>query len=294
MKRIAALALLALSLAAHAQFTDRLPYFLQDLRPLSFPDRPVEGPPDRPEPEMGIYKPAGQGPFAAVVLSPTCGGVQGHLGEWANVLVKAGYVVMVLDHFTQRGVRNNCKPPLAVNTTDSVVDAYRALEHLTAQPYVARDRIALAGFSWGAMVGLLLARKDMAERLPREQKALRYRALIAAYPHCYIPQVQTPRGVTDVEFLGSAIDRPLLVLMGGKDEETPAKFCLPRLDALKAKGVKVKWHVFPDATHGWDMRNLHGYNAPTFFGITHTYQYSAEVTAASQQRVLEYLGEELK
>jgi len=40
------------------------------------------------------------------------------------------------------GIRygENCKPPLRVNTVESALDAYRALEHLAAQPYVDKDR----------------------------------------------------------------------------------------------------------------------------------------------------------
>lgn len=266
-------------------------FFNNDIKALSFPDKPIEGPPDRDAPEMGIYKPAGPGPFPAVVVSHTCGGVQSHVGDWTTALVKAGYVVMVMDSFTQRGIRNSCQGRGGVRPSDGAVDSFRALEHLAAQPYVAKQRIGMVGFSWGAMVGLLAARKEMAQLM---KKDLRYRAIVSLYPHCFLPEAPTPRGKAPVEFLGPDTDRSLLVLMGGQDEETPPKFCLPRLEALKAKGAPVDWHVYPNTTHGWDMRGSDGYNAPTFFGITHTYRYSSETSEDSRKRALEFFGRELK
>ena len=244
---------------------------------------------------MGAYKPAGPGPFPAVVVYHTCAGIQDQVGEWANILVKAGYVAFVLDSFSQRGLRfgENCRPPPRVNTMESALDAYQALEYLAAQPYVDRERIGLIGFSWGAMVGLLVARKDIAAILPRRDKDLRFRAVAALYPHCYLPSIELPGGAVSVEWLGPQTDRPLLVLMGGRDEETPPRFCLPRLEALKAKGAAVDWHVYPEATHAFDSRSASGHRAPTLFGGTHTYRYDAEVTRASQGRVMQFLAKEL-
>lgn len=287
---LAVAALLGSIARTEAQTFDHLAY-LRSLEPLSIPAEPIEAPASQPE--MGIYKPAGDGPFPAVVVHHTCGGVQEHIGDWTKLLLKAGYAVLVLDSLSQRNLQSICKPPLAVRTIEGALDAYRALELLAAQPYVDKDRIAMLGFSWGAMNALLAARSGIASRLPRESKELGFRAIAAAYPHCLIPSAPTPKGRVDVDYLGLDTDRPLLVLMGESDEETPPKLCLPRLEALKAKGTNVEWHVLPGTTHAWDNRRASGYRAPTLFGGTHAYRYSEEATQASHKHVLEFFQREM-
>lgn len=209
-----AVAVLWLPGSAGAQTLDPM-QALKPLDPLRIPDKPIEGAPDRPEPEMAVYKPAGPGPFPAVVLQHACAGIYAHIGEWAKQLLKAGYAVLVLDILTQRNVRNNCSLPLAVPYINGTLDAYRALEHLAKQPYVDKDRIGMLGFSQGAGIVPLAARKDLAERLPRGSKELRFRALASMYPFCFLQGFRTPRGPMDLEWLSvEETDRPLLVLMG--------------------------------------------------------------------------------
>src|SRR3990172_1207162 len=130
MKKIAlavlAAAALSLPALAGAQTFDLL-QALKPLDPLKIPDKAVEGAPERAEPEMAVYKPAGPGPFPAVVLQHGCAGISDGIGGWANLLIKAGYAVLVVDSLTQRNVRNNC-PPFAVPTPNGTLDAYQALE----------------------------------------------------------------------------------------------------------------------------------------------------------------------
>lgn len=293
MVNLIAATVLGLPAPADAQSWDPLEA-LKPLNPLRIPDKPVEGPPERAEPEMAVYKPAGPGPFSAIVVQHGCGGISDHIGAWASQLVKAGYVALVLDSLTQRNVRNNC-PPFAVPTPNGTLDAYHALEHLAKQPYVHKDRIGMLGASWGGMNALFAARKDIAERLPRGDKALRFRAIVSVYPHCFIPNFPLPRGRTDLEWLSvDSTDRPLLVLMGAADEETPAKFCLPRLEALRAKGANVVWHIFPDATHSWDNRAVSGNTVPkTAFGGVYTPVFNGQVTQEAHARALEFFAREL-
>ncbi|MEW6690043.1 MAG: dienelactone hydrolase family protein [Pseudomonadota bacterium] len=268
---------------------------IRPISPLQFPTEPIESEPAS-EPKMGLYKPVGPGPFAAVLLHHTCGGVQDHIGDWTKMLVGSGYVVFVLDSLSQRNVPAgaNCSFPPRVGPGHGATDAFQALEHIASQPYVDANRVGMLGFSWGGMTALLAARKDFQEGLPRKRRDLNFRAIASMYPHCLTPGVRIPSGTVDLEFLGPDTNRPLLVLMGALDEETPPKFCLPRLESLKAKGAPVEWQLFPDTTHGWDVRWLSGRSQPTIFGGSHTYQYSKEATLASHKRVLEFFKRELK
>jgi len=43
--------------------------------------------------EMAIYKPEGAGPFPALLLMHTCGGLTQHIQEWTKRAMQRGYVV---------------------------------------------------------------------------------------------------------------------------------------------------------------------------------------------------------
>src|SRR5216683_3177800 len=62
-----------------------------------------------------LYRPDGNGPFPAVVGMHNCGGlvnasgtVATRYGDWAQQLVKAGFVVLFPDSYGSRGLGNQC------------------------------------------------------------------------------------------------------------------------------------------------------------------------------------------
>jgi len=68
-----------------------------------------------------------------------------------------------------------------------------ALEHLQRFDFVDQSRIGLMGFSWGAMVGLRVNRRAVAEAL---SPSGRFASVASFYPACHF---STSRGA--VEFL---------------------------------------------------------------------------------------------
>jgi hypothetical protein len=63
-----------------------------------------------------MFKPAGTGPFPALVILPTCGGhgFRHAFDVWAKAALQRGYVVLVIDPLTSRGIvapGENCRPP---------------------------------------------------------------------------------------------------------------------------------------------------------------------------------------
>ena len=104
--------------------------------------------PEAPRPGSvyhSLQKPDGAGPFPAVVLLHTCGGLQQHVLEWSVRLRDHGYVAIVLDSFTPRGERSVCGN-WRVSLDEVAADAYAALAHLRAQPSVDARRIGVMGF----------------------------------------------------------------------------------------------------------------------------------------------------
>jgi len=243
-------------------------------------------------PTMALYKPDGPGPFPAIVLMHQCGGLGNPNGrwqnksmlDWAREAVSRGYVALLVDSLGPRNTDTVCMGAKnGVTFTRGVRDALQAAEHLRKQPYVDAKRVAMAGYSWGAMVGVLASSKLWGEALNAGQ---RFDAVVSLYPGCF--RVQPP-GSAPYEIVNNDIDRPLLVLMGGQDTETPASECIPRLEPLKAAGAPVEWNLYPDATHCWDCKNLNGNRKVDVRGNSVLYTYAENVTADSGQRLFEFV-----
>ena len=241
-------------------------------------------------PEMALYKPDGPGPFPALVLHHQCGGLgEGRwqnlsMLEWAKQAVARGYVALVIDSLGPRGVKTVCMGAQGgVNLPRAVRDALQAAEHLRRFDFVAKDRIALAGYSWGAMVAILASGQRWGTALASGN---RFAAAVSFYPGCFTIM---PAAGRSYEVVNSDIDRPLLVLMGERDNETPPGECVPKLEAAKTAGAPVKWHVYPEATHCWDCKNLDGVSKVDFRGSQVVYRYDRDITTDSARRMFEFL-----
>lgn len=237
--------------------------------------------------EMAIYKPEGRGPFPALVLFHTCGGLRPEIRDWTKEVLSRGYAVFVLDSFSQRGLKTNCVPPSRINFWRGAKDAFQALDHLARFEFIDPGRVALMGFSWGAMAGLLTDSQSVAEAFSPEK---RFVAVVGFYPACYFPALGDLR---EIEFLRPDTDRPALVLMGELDTETPPSDCLPRLEALREKGVSVAWHVYPKTTHCWDCSSIDGFTK-TFRGNAVVYHYDKSTADDSARRAFDFLDARLK
>jgi len=130
-----------------------------------------------------VFKPAGEGPFPAVVLMHTCGGLKGapnaYMKQHAQELLEAGHVVLVIDSYGPRGF-DNCAAR-APSGSGGIADAYAALALLAAKPFVDGARIYQVGYSWGAFIPALLASPQSARLAGSER---RFTATVANYGSC--------------------------------------------------------------------------------------------------------------
>lgn len=179
-----------------------------------------------------IYRPHGKGPFPAIIVLHGCGGPDAHHKFWAEKLVSWGYVAVVVDSFSSRGLGNICEKTTSVTPEMRVSDIYGTAEHLRKLPYVAKDRLGLLGFSHGAWTIM------KAIQVRYQLKLFGVQAAVAYYPYC------NPK-------LDDRIDVPLLVLIGEDDDWTPAPLCR-ELQAVIAKGAPVEMIFYPGARHAFD------------------------------------------
>ena len=216
-----------------------------------------------------VFKPPGNGPFPAVVLMHTCGGVGNpHILQHARELFQEGYVVLVVDSFGPRGLENCSSRTLSVSA--GLADAYAGLALLTSKSFVDKGRIYQVGYSWGAMVSTLLASPQSAQIFG---SSLRFNATVSNYSTC-VYQARYHLVLKD-------LDMPVLMLLGERDQELPPTSCFPLLEEMKATGAPVKWHVLPGATHGWDKVGQ----------SNRGYAYNEQTSKDATRKLLEFLAE---
>ena len=242
-----------------------------------------------------MFKPAGTGPFPALVILPTCAGHESRhsFDVWAKAALQRGYAVLVVDPLTPRGVTapgENCRPPYKVSEARFRKDAFDAAAHLRKQPFVDPDRVGLLGMSQGAMAALE-ASASLYET-PQGQPA--FRAIVSNYPVCYIANIQVPgRNPVNVNFVpDEKITVPMLVQMGDLDTEGPPQDCISRLQVQKDKGAPVELVVYKNATHGWDIGK--NFTKTAANGQRVMYRSNAQVTADSVKRAFDFLDSHVK
>jgi dienelactone hydrolase len=59
-----------------------------------------------------LIKPAGPGPFPAIVLMHQCGGLNVAVAAWARAAVSHGYAVLLVDSLAPRSVKSVCFGPI--------------------------------------------------------------------------------------------------------------------------------------------------------------------------------------
>jgi len=205
-----------------------------------------------------VGRPPGPGPFPAVVILHDCSGLgprsSGAPERWARELGARGYVTVIPDSFTTRGrpdgVCTDASPGRAdVAPSRRVRDAYAALVHTQALPYVDGRRVGLMGGSHGGSTTLaaMAAPAPSGERLAREKRA-GFAAAVALYPGCGAA-LGTWRANATGTYRAVA---PLLILIGEKDDWTPAASCVTLAASSRATEHPVAITVYPGAHHSFD------------------------------------------
>ena len=203
-----------------------------------------------------LFRPSEPGPHPAIVfmhgcgglISPTTGAIMSRELDWKRRLVDKGFVVLMVDSFTPRDIREMCSPG---SFKEGVymrrpADAYGALAYLQTLPFVARDRIGMMGWSEGGGAVLYTASKRSVGR-PANFAGPDFRAAVAFYPASCNEKRQGAGWTTSI---------PLLILVGDKDVWTPAEPCRTLVDTAASHGAPVAFHAYPGAYHDFDWPGL--------------------------------------
>ena len=246
-------------------------------------DRASAAPPDGSAPRMGsaypvgvvgipvedastkavaaaLFLPSGPGPHPAVIILSGCAGVDvdASVARRLNAeYLPRGIATLVLDSFTPRGLTEVCSDPkLIVDIIPTRVrDTYAAIDWLRGRPDIDAGRIFLQGYSHGAMTAIA------AVDAPRPQaQREKIAGVVAYYPYC----------IASTKFTV-----PTIVLIGEKDDWTPAKLCGDIADKTNVQVV-----TYPNAEHAFASPGVD----TTLLG--HRLLHDAAATADGQQRAL--------
>ena len=192
-----------------------------------------------------MYRPVGEGRFPAVILLHGCAGVRSKDARWAEAFREQGYVAVVVDSLSGRGITTRAdrrKVCLGLDLWGSTRagDVLASLEYVRALPFVDGTRIAVVGWShgaWAALDFLASARADAVQGV---------RAVVAFYPYCGIASVARWRGLR--------VDVPLLMLLAEGDTTISTGECLQLAEDEAGRGHPVTTKVYPEVGHVFDWR----------------------------------------
>lgn len=110
--------------------------------------------------EATLYRPAGAGPFPAVIVLHTSSGLRPADLAYASRLADEGYVCLVPDFFSAYGLSQNTRRDTFTTHAQAIyADFMSAIDTLKKTEGVRADRIGAVGFSNGGYWALLLAAK---------------------------------------------------------------------------------------------------------------------------------------
>jgi dipeptidyl aminopeptidase/acylaminoacyl peptidase len=210
--------------------------------------------------ELFWTRPAGDGPYPVLLL------IHGHQEYLRNggeafvrtgrlgIIASRGYVAAAL---SQPGYGDSDGPPdyCGPFTQDATMVA---VDFLRRQPFVDSKRVALYGYSRGAIVASMVATRD-----PRLAAVV-----LGAGAYDFFSWYPTPLPAIDANirletgasaeafrarsaiYHAEQIRAPVLLLHGAQDERIPMRQAEAFAEKLRASGVAVTLKIFPSARHG--------------------------------------------
>jgi dienelactone hydrolase len=183
---------------------------------------------------------AGAGRLPAVILVHGSGGLSASEDRWAQELNSIGVAVFLLDTFSGRGIVNTVNDQSQLHSLAMMVDAYRALASLAGHARIDPNRIAVMGFSKGAVASIYSSNE-------RFRKAHGGEVQFAAHIGLYTPC--NTHFADDEKTSG----KPIRLFHGIADDYVSVAPCREYVERLKKAGADVTLTEYPDAHHAYDM-----------------------------------------
>lgn len=169
-----------------------------------------------------------------VVALHGAGGNVAGMERYASTLAAQGFAVYLLHYFDRTGTESADKQTIMRNFPLWMKTLWDAISFVETQPQVARERIALLGFSLGAYLSLANSAID-------------------------------PRVKAVVEFFGGMPKEmnlfmrrlcPVLILHGEADPTVPVEEAYHLRKLLEKKGIPYEIKIYPGAGHGFEDQTI--------------------------------------
>ena len=189
-----------------------------------------------------LARPAGGGPYPAVVVIQEWWGLNDNIRDIANRIAAEGYVALAPDlyHGNVTAEPDEAqKLMMALQQEKAVVDMNGAVSALQARDDVDSARVGVTGFCLGGGLALLLAMKNP--------------AITAAAPFYGVPMGDLSEAAN--------IQGGVLGLYAGQDGFVTAEYVDQVRRALEGAGVSHEIHTYPDADHAFFNDTTGAYKA---------------------------------
>ena len=171
-----------------------------------------------------ISEPSGQGPFPAVIVFHTSGGLRDFERNYARKLSRQGYVAIAVNWSGGSGT--------------NVTDAY---EYLVARPDVDPERIGLVGFSKGALSALWLS-----SRLSLMQSDYQIAGVVSYYI-----------GFAIVPWIKSLKHPPTLFLHGDQDLYVEPIEIINYCQERKENNTVCEYEIYKGVEHAFTHQTIY-------------------------------------
>ena len=218
-----------------------------------------------------LATPKGEGPFPAVVLLHSCGGLSRRfIVDWPHYLTGLGYVTLSVDSFGPRGI-GRC--PHSLDPDELTQDAYGGLEYLASLPFVDKERIGVMGFSMGARTI-----DYFAQQVFKTPSGLNFKAAVSLYGSCANLYGYTFSPVGTFKII------PTMVIVGELEKK------IYHCRALVGKSPHIKVYVLLDTYHAFDNER---HTTLTYDPFGNPMLYSEKATIKARELTKAYLAEHL-
>ena len=119
-----------------------------------------------------------------------------------------------------------------------ILDSYKALDILSNHLNIDKNNIAITGWSLGGGVALFSGWNNLINAINPDNK---FAAHLPIYPPCFVR-------ADSMDFTKA----PIHILIGDKDDWTPALACEELVDTLSKESVNINVTVYEDAHHSFD------------------------------------------
>jgi len=209
-----------------------------------------------------VFRPAGAGPYPAIVMLHGRGGPYSSLKRgtysaetltmrhrmWGEFWASQGFVALLVDSFGPRGYPEGFprhsysqRPHEVSEQLARPLDAYGALAYLRRRGDVVPGQVGLHGWSNGGMT-LLSAIGTDTPGLSDPDPVKGFRAALAQYPSCRTQLRQS-------DYRPYA---PLLILSAAEDDEVSPEVCRQFSETMRARGEMVEFVLYQGAHHSYD------------------------------------------